>query len=164
MLHPMLDLGAVVGLSGLSQTPADIWTDGDTVYNAEGKLVPKIAIPKGEGEERKRWDAGFRMAQERAFGTNLTPLRVPVDPEVTVNNNPVKNRARYEMYLRMAQAGARLPAIVIRPGGTNARGENKYFVVDGNHRWFAAQAAGLTEIDALLIGQALNAFGGLWRR
>lgn len=160
LAYPMLDLGSLA--TGIPVTNA--WTDGDSVYNAQAQLVPKIAIPKGESTDRHSWDANFRTAVERVFGNKLTPVRVPVDPAITINNNPVKNTARYQMYRRMLQAGERLPPIIVKPHGKNARDENMYFVVDGNHRWFAALAEGAQELDALLVGESLAAFGGLWRR
>lgn len=164
LAYAMLDLGSAVSLAGLGADTDELWTDGDTVYNAEGKLVPKMGIPKGDGPERQAWDARYRLAIERAFGTALTPLRVPIDPAVTVNNNPVKKPERYQMYQRMIDAGDRLPPLIVKPNGKNANGENMYLVMDGNHRWFAAQSRGVPELDALLVGSSLSAFGGLWRR
>jgi hypothetical protein len=157
----MHDIASTVGLGGLSQSSeaVAVWTDGDTVLH-EGRYVPKIAIPKGETDARAVWDKKFRMALERRFlagmFTKFRPVRVPVTaldkygrPLVT-NNNEVKNRDRYQMYVEMARAEGKLPPIIVQPE-ERASGEMAFFVVDGNHRWFAAKAVGLTEIDGLLL-------------
>lgn len=153
-----LDLGSIV-TAAFGQDLEDAWSDGDTKYNEEGKIVPKMSIPKGDGPERRAWDANYRRAIENVFGDKLTLVMASTDPEKTVNRNPIRNRDRYEMYRRMIRAGERLPPIVVRQ-----EGPNKYYVLDGNHRWSAAQAAGVPEIEALLIGGGLSAFGGLRHR
>lgn len=164
--YQMHDLASVVGLSGLAgETSAvEIWTDGDTVYNARGELVPKIAIPKGETDARARWNKNFRDALERTFlatGGSLRPVKIPVDPSLVTNNNPVKNRGRYSMYMEMARAERELPPVIVRVE-PRSDGRQGYFVIDGNHRFFAAQAVGLREMDALLMTS--NAFGALFSR
>lgn len=150
-----LDLGSLA-TAAFGQDLEHAWSDGDTKYNAEGKIVPKIAIPKGDGPERQAWDANYRLAIQEIFPGPLTPVMASTDPDKTINRNPIRNRERYAMYQRMIRAGERLPPIVVRQ-----EGPNRYYVLDGNHRWFAAQAAGVPEVEALLVGGGLSAFGGL---
>jgi hypothetical protein len=146
------DIGSRVSLRGLGQI-RDFYTDGNTRYNADGQLVPVIAIP-AEKAARAAYDVRFRAALSSAFetaGRRLTgPIRVPIDPKVVSNKNPVRNDARYAMYRQMIQEGAPLPPVVVELS-KRYDGSTGYLILDGNHRWFAAQAEGVPSIEGYVL-------------
>lgn len=146
------DIAKRVSLRGLGNV-REFYTDGNTRYNADGKLVPIIAIP-AEKAAREAYDARFRAALSSAFETGnrrlVGPIRIPVDPAVVSNKNPVHNQARYEMYRQMIQEGAPLPPVVVQLS-KRYDGSTGYLVLDGNHRWFAAKAEGLPFIEGYAL-------------
>lgn len=151
--EPMMDLGRqLVEVSGLPVDWANRWwNDGDSIQRHDMVVVPSIAIPPVADPARAAWDERYLAAVERWLGARVAPLRVPVDPALTEHNNPVRNRWRYDMYQRMCAAADRLPPIVVRPCGRGVDGRDRYFVMDGNHRWFAAQSKGVTWLDAVMV-------------
>ena len=150
--NAMMDLGG-----GLVATvlPADwkqsCWHDGDSIQRFDMTEVPRIAIPRLHRPERAAWEAAYLAVVGNWLGRPLRALRVPVDPALATHNNRVRNHARRDMYRDMCLAGDRLPPIVVRPCGRGYDGRDCYFIMDGNHRWFAAQDAGVKWLDAVVV-------------
>jgi hypothetical protein len=146
------DIASRVSLRGLGNV-REFYTDGNTRYNADGQLVPIIAIPAAKAA-RAEYDARFLRALSSAFetaGRRLTgPIRIPIDPRVVSNKNPVRNDARYAMYREMLRDGTPLPPVVVEVS-KRYDGSTGYLVLDGNHRWFAAQAEGVPFIEGYVL-------------
>jgi hypothetical protein len=165
------DIAARLGSLGDVRTNPDAyWTDGQMVATSEFERSPagfmqpvyrpRIAIPKADvlPEERADYDRRFEQAIRAAF-SRMTgeEFMVPVEPldvardklrRRVTNANEVKVPQRWEMYRRMLRAGETLPPVVAtRKLGPD--GETRYHVLDGNHRYFAAQAEGVPFIRAL---------------
>ena len=165
------DIAARLGSFGDVRTnPEAYWTDGQMVATSEFERSPagfmqpvyrpRIAIPKADvlPEERADYNRRFEQAIRSSF-TRLTgeEFMVPVEPpdvskdklrSRVSNANEVKIPQRFEMYRRMLQAGEDLPPVVAtRTIGPD--GEPRYYILDGNHRYFASQAEGVPFIRAL---------------
>lgn len=175
------DFAARLGsLSEYSDAPGDYWTDGQTV--ATGQFVmgpngymesvtrPRIAIPKEatRPEERADYNRRFEAAVRAAFPKGGGFIDVPVEPpEVhdslltrrVENVNDVKIPQRWQMYRAMVRAGETLPPVVVSVT-TGPDGAPRYKVLDGNHRWYAAQAEGLPFVRGIQL-QGLGTFSGL---
>ncbi len=102
-----------------------------------------IVIPRAGTPDRKRWDVAYEKALKQHFGGGGKRVKIKVDE--ALNNNPIRNYDRYNMYLQMAQHDVLPPAVVRRTG------MGQWEVVDGNHRHFAAKKAGLDTMDAIDI-------------
>ncbi len=106
-----------------------------------------ITIPTADNPERRHWNDAFEQHLKEVFGSqrgqDLQPIKVPVE-QLQGMNMPV-NQDRLRLYRRMAAAGEQLPPIVVRRSG---KGFN---VIDGNHRLAAAQARGVTHLNAYEI-------------
>lgn len=105
----------------------------------DGIKIPRMGTP-----ERKDWDHEFRYRISQVFtnGDNkrLKRIRIPVDK--AFGSNMAVNKDRLKLYTRMARGGDILPPVVVRRSGQG------FHLIDGNHRQAAAQAAGLTHLDA----------------
>jgi len=118
-----------------------------------------VTIPVAASPDRRDWDQKFHQALVERFAAGdperLVSLKVPIDAALQNSNLPV-NQDRLRLYRRMAQAGDRLPPIVVRRSG---KGFN---IVDGNHRHQAAQDKGLKELDAYeLLDPVKKALGDI---
>ena len=158
----------------------DYWTDGQMVVTGEWKqdgrgimqpvYRPRIAIPKEAAlpDARADYNRRFEEAVRRAFPKAGGFIDVPVEsPEVhdslltrrVENVNAVKVPERFAMYRAMLRAGETLPPVVVSVT-TGPDGAPRYKVLDGNHRWYAAQAEGVPFVRGVQL-QGLGTFLGL---
>jgi len=102
-----------------------------------------LSIPRKDTVSRKKWDKRFEAQVQSAFGGPLERVRVPVGQ--LRQRNPAVNSARLELYSSMVQGKDELPPAVVQklPDGS-------YFLLDGNHRYVAAQKHGLKHLDAFV--------------
>src|SRR5712692_8955293 len=111
------------------------------------RTLEGINTPTADNPERRHWNDAFEQHLKEVFGSqrgqDLQPIKVPVE-QLQGMNMPV-NQDRLRLYRRMAAAGEQLPPIVVRRSG---KGFN---VIDGNHRLAAAQARGVTHLNAYEI-------------
>jgi hypothetical protein len=112
---------------------AKIWRSRD------GVTVPVLGTP-----ERAAYDQRFFEALDQNYGAGarkaLRPIKINLDDVETMNT--VHNHDRYNMYLRMARGGDKLPPVIVKRMG------NTMLLLDGNHRWNAARKAKLNQLDA----------------
>lgn len=113
-----------------SQRAAGHWRSED------GLQIPKAGTP-----DRKRWDKAFEEALKRHFGSDMELVEIAVDN--TIPRNPPQNRARLDLYQRMATKERTLPVPVVEPSASG------WYVKDGNHRIEAAKRAGVKKLYAL---------------
>jgi hypothetical protein len=175
------DFAARLGsLAEYADAPGDYWTDGQTVLTGEWKpdargimqpvSRPRIAIPKQAvlPDDRAAYDRRFEEAVRRAFPKAGGFIDVPVEqPDVhdslltrrVENVNDVKVPERFAMYRAMLRAGETLPPVVVSVTA-GPDGAPRYKVLDGNHRWYAAQAEGAPFVRGVQL-QGLGTFSGL---
>lgn len=112
------------------------WTDGF------------IRIPRWSDPRRVEWERVFVALCEREFlkpGQRFEPVAVPTAEAAVVPKNGIVNYDRYFLYKAMLEAGEPVPPIVVERYG------DLFYIPDGNHRTYAARAAGVKTLRGLAI-------------
>ena len=109
------------------------------VFHSDEWGTSKISIPAMTHPDRPKYDAAYEQAIKAHYGRGLKKIKVNTADITPVNE--VANKSRFNLYRRMARRD-RLPPLVVQRSGSG------YKALDGNHKYHAAVAEKVPQLDA----------------
>lgn len=132
----------VTQLFDLKKAEDDLEKREPNMFTSDDWGTSQISIPSSSHPARPAYDKGYESAIRQRYGNKLKRIQVPTSSVEPINE--VQDKSRFNLYRKMARKD-RLPPIVVQRTSTGFK------ALDGNHKYHAAVAEGVPEMDAFEV-------------